>query len=259
MKENSITARRNFLKTSSLTGLGLMGFSTATNATDFVNNEYSQSLPKDLTVLFQGDSITDAGRNRSDYYANGHSGMGNGYVYQIVAQLLGSHPKDGFSFYNRGVSGHKVFQLANRWKEDCLQIRPDVLSLLIGVNDFWHTMTHGYEGTSKIFETDLRKLLDRTKKELPNVKLIIGEPFVVANGSAVSDKRWTTEFTEYQAASKTIAKEYQAGFVPYQQIFEDALKVAPVDYWCPDGVHPSIAGCNLMAKGWLKAFESIMK
>ncbi|MCB0841420.1 MAG: SGNH/GDSL hydrolase family protein, partial [Bacteroidetes bacterium] len=209
------------------------------------------------TIMFQGDSITDARRDRAQYYANQAQGLGSGYVFQIVSQLLGGHPTKNIRCYNRGISGHKVFQLADRWDDDCLNLKPDVLSILIGVNDFWHTLSGNYDGTVKVYETDLRKLLDRTKKALPNVKLIMGEPFAVAGGTAINDK-WKI-FPEYRAAAAAIAKDYGASFLPYQKIFDEALKIAPVSYWCPDGVHPSIAGGHLMAAAWLEAFEKMMK
>ena len=156
--------------------------------------------------------------------------MGGGYVYQIVSQLLGTHPKSDLRCYNRGISGLKVFQLANRWEDDCLQLKPDVLSILIGVNDFWHTLSHNYQGTVEVYESDLRKLLDRTKKELPSVKLIMGEPFAVAGGTAIGPP-WVKDFPAYREAAHKIAKDYDAVFIPYQRIFDEELYVAPVSYW----------------------------
>lgn len=211
--------------------------------------------PGNLTILFQGDSITDAGRDKAAYYPNNAAGMGRGYVFQIVSQLLGTQPGKDWKYYNRGISGHKVFQLADRWEDDCLQLKPDVLSILIGVNDFWHTLNN-YNGTVEVYETDLRKLLDRTLKAFPDLKLIIGEPFAVKGGTAIDD-RWYPEFPKYQQAAKKIAQDYKAAFVPYQKVFEDALKLAPASYWCPDGVHPSMAGGYLMKEAWIKAFEQL--
>ena len=112
-------------------------------------------LLNQTTILFQGDSITDAGRDRSRYYANDARGMGGGYVRLIATQLLAQHPADEIRCYNRGISGNKVHQLAARWQDDCLQLRPQVLSILIGVNDFWHTLSSGYTGTPEIFDRTL--------------------------------------------------------------------------------------------------------
>ncbi len=242
--------RRTFLKSSSL-GLAVTPFLTLPT--------FESKLPEALTVVFQGDSITDAGRGKGAYYANDMWGMGNGYVHYAVTNLMGRQPTVDWKCYNRGISGNKVFQLANRWEEDCLQLQPDVLSILIGVNDFWHTLSSGYKGTATTYEKDFRALLSRTKDRFPDVNLIIGEPFAVKGGTAINDDKWFSEFLDYQNAARAIAKEFAATFVPYQKVFDDALSVAPVAYWCADGVHPSLAGSYLMAKAWLEAFELTMK
>ncbi len=246
-----MSTRRNFLRLSALTTL------TATIIPDMVQaankhlpTSLSANLAKGSTILFQGDSITDAGRDRGNYYANNSSGMGNGYVHHIVTHLLGKYPEKDYRCYNRGISGHKVFQLAGRWDDDCLQLKPDVLSILIGVNDYWHTLSWGYKGTVEVYENDLKKLLERTKNELPDVKLIIGEPFAVPGGTAINEK-WAA-FHDYRHVAKRIAKDFGAVFLPYHSIFEEALKVAPVSYWCPDGVHPSLAGAYLMKEAWVE-------
>ncbi len=241
--------RRSFLKTLPLTA----GTAFIPGLLEAANPHIYRSLcPADsLTILFQGDSITDAGRARDRYYPNDASGMGTGYVHQIVSRLLGRHPDRNLRCYNRGISGNKVFQLASRWADDCLQLAPDVLSILIGVNDFWHTLNGNYDGTVEVYERDYRQLLDRTRAALPQVRLIIGEPFAVAGGTAIND-RWNT-FTAYRHAARRIATDYQAIFIPYHAIFAEALKTAPASYWCPDGVHPSMAGGYLMAEAWVKA------
>lgn len=246
--------RRVFLKTSSLAVLGASFFPSLSSSGAI--RQSMNKLDKNATILFQGDSITDAGRDKARYYANDAAGMGNGYVYQVVSELLGMKPGQGFRFYNRGISGNKVYQLAERWDDDCLNLKPDVLSILIGVNDFWHTLSWNYKGTSKTYEEDLRKLLDRTINSLPNVKLIIGEPFAVPGGTAITGE-WDKDFPSYRKAASSIASDYKAELIPYQEIFEKALDVAPVSYWCPDGVHPSMAGGYLMKLAWLEAFSRL--
>lgn len=215
-------------------------------------------IPEDLVILFQGDSVTDNGRHRSDYYANRAAGLGFGYPFHAASALLGQYPKKNFRLYNRGISGHKVFELANRWEEDALMLQPDVLSILIGVNDFWHVLDFGYKGTVETYKADYRQLLSRTRKRLPNVKFIIGEPFALMGGTAIIEEKWIPKFAEYQRAAKEIAVEFDAAFIPYQSIFENALKEAPVSYWCPDGVHPSMAGHYLMTMNWLKTFMKLV-
>ncbi len=246
------STRRKFIKAG---GIGMAGAITSPWVGPALHARGIDEIPTTLTILFQGDSITDAGRDRSWYYANDPRGMGGGYVYQIVSHLLGTHPEKEWRYYNRGISGNKVFQLADRWEDDCLHLEPDVLSILIGVNDFWHSL-RDYDGTVEVYNTDFRKLLDRTLKRLPNVKLIIGEPFAVKGGSAISDQ-WYPDFPGYQEAARDIANDYKAAFIPYQQIFDQALDQAPVSYWCPDGVHPSMAGAYLMKEAWIKTFQGM--
>lgn len=253
MSQQNELNRRKFLRNAAVAALSVGGLAElVAAANDDQPKPYFPDKDKNV-ILFQGDSITDAGRSKDRYYPNDASGMGHGYVYQIVSQLLGQYPGKEYHCYNRGISGNKVFQLANRWEDDCLQLSPDVLSILIGVNDFWHTLTGGYKGTVETYETDFRKLLDRTKDALPDVRLIIGEPFAVKGGSAINDD-WYPTIHHYREAAARVAKDYQATFIPYHSIFEKALETAPVSYWCPDGVHPSIAGGHLMARAWMEGF-----
>jgi len=213
-------------------------------------------LPDQLRILFQGDSITDAGRDRSSTQSNDFlKGMGNGYVLLATSNLLMDYPAKGWHTYNRGVSGDKVFQLSDRWEKDCLDLQPDVLSVHIGVNDFWHTLTHSYEGTVETYEKDFLKLLERTQSNFPNIKFIIGEPFVVLGGTSIDTEAWIPTFRAYQKAAADIARQVGAIFIPYQQVFDTAVADQGVAYWCPDGVHPSLAGSALMAKAWIKALH----
>jgi lysophospholipase L1-like esterase len=242
--------RRDFLKKATASALAASTIYAAGAAIP------KPAAPDGLTILMQGDSITDGGRNRGAYYANQGNGMGGGYVYQIVSQLLGAHPEKSFRFYNRGISGNKVYQLAARWEDDCIQLQPDVLSILIGVNDFWHTLSGNYDGTAETYENDLRALLSRTKEALPEVKLIIGEPFAVKGGTAITEA-WYPVFDDYRSIAKEVAGDFKASFIPYQDIFDKALNEAPVSYWCPDGVHPSMAGSYLMKEAWITAFNQL--
>ena len=205
-------------------------------------------------ILFQGDSITDGGRDRENLNPNNPWALGQGYVFYAAGWMLKNSPEFEFEVFNRGISGNKVFQLDERWEVDCLEIQPELVSILIGVNDFWHTLSSGYEGTAEIFERDYRALLHRTFEQLPNASVIIGEPFVVKGGTAITDD-WFPAFAEYQEIALKLAREYNTGFVPYQAYFDKALETAPVSYWCPDGVHPSIAGSVMMAEAWMETFK----
>ena len=211
---------------------------------------------RDKVILFQGDSITDAGWSREKGgQANTQAALGNGYAWLAAAQLLVDRPGDGLQVYNRGISGHKVFQLAERWQKDCLDLKPDVLSILIGVNDYWHTLGGKYAGTVEVYERDYRALVERTLKALPHVRLVLCEPFVLRCG-AVSGS-WFPEFDRYRAAARRVATTYRTHWVPFQEMFDRALQYAPPAHWAGDGVHPSAAGASLMAHQWLKVVNGL--
>ena len=243
--------RRHFIK---LAGLGLASTTYAT-AHGMESVTWSAPLEEGKVILFQGDSITDGRRERSAYYPNQSTGLGHGYVFLAAASLLKQYSDHSLKVYNRGISGHKVFQLANRWNDDCLNLKPDVLSILIGVNDYWHMINGQYDGDLKTYENDYRALLKRTKDHLPDLQLIIGEPFAVKGGSAIDPKKWFPKFDGYRAVAKQLSEEFGAAFIPYQQIFDEAIQEGGAAYWCPDGVHPSLAGAQLMADHWLKAIK----
>ncbi|MFK7961172.1 MAG: SGNH/GDSL hydrolase family protein [Phycisphaerales bacterium] len=209
-------------------------------------------ISPNATVLFQGDSITDAGRRRdSAAPANDQTALGRGYAWLAAAGLLVAPNGETRKIHNRGISGNKVHQLAARWDADCLSIKPDVLSILIGVNDIWHARNGNYDGTVEVYERDYDALLTRTRAALPDVRLVICEPFVLRCG-AVNDS-WFPEFDTYRAAARRVATEHQAVWVPFHSMFESASRVAPPQHWAGDGVHPSADGAALMAQAWLRA------
>ncbi len=249
--------RRNFLKKAALGGMMAMSIPeivSAATAKAPAGKAPKISLKKDAVILFQGDSITDVGRKRDEPKPNDPSALGRGYPFLATAALLEKYADKNLQIYNKGVSGNKVYQLAERWDADCLDIKPDVLSILIGVNDFWHTLNGNYNGTVQKYRDDYKALLTRTKEKLPDVKLIIGEPFAVNHVKAVDDK-WFPAFNEYRAVAREMADAFGAVFIPYQSIFDKAQKTAPGSYWTGDGVHPSIAGAGMMAHAWLEAIK----
>lgn len=205
-------------------------------------------LAKGATVLFQGDSITDAGRDRSRRDANDPRALGDGYPVVIAGGLLRDHAAAQLKIFNRGISGNKVPDLAARWQVDCLDLKPDVLSILVGVNDIWHKLNGDYDGTVAVYESGFQSLLEETQSKLPGVRIAICEPFVLRCG-AVSDK-WFPEFTQRREAAQKVASEMSLEWVPFQTMFDEASKIAPPDYWAADGVHPSLAGHALMAETW---------
>jgi len=255
MQEKEKTSRRNFLKKSSLAGVGLLTIPQLVS-TAFAEETRSKKIiiSKDDVILFQGDSITDAGRKRDKTNPNQASALGSGYAMIAASGLLYDYPGKNLKVYNRGVSGNKVYQLADRWDKDTFNLKPNVLSILVGVNDFWHTLVNGYKGTIKTYRDDYKTLLDRTKQTLPDVKLIIGEPYAVIGVKSV-DEKWYPAFDEYRKAAREIAASYDAVFIPYQSIYDKAQKLAPGAYWTADGVHPTLAGARLMAHAWMEAVK----
>jgi lysophospholipase L1-like esterase len=206
-------------------------------------------------LLFQGDSITDAGRNKEQELPNVASSFGTGYAHLAASWLLEELASKELTVYNRGISGNKVYQLADRWEEDCLELEPDVLSILIGVNDYWHMRSGRYDGTAEVYEQDYRALLQRTTAALRDIRLVICQPFVLPDTSAV-DESWLEPFNAYQEAAARLAEEFNAVWVPFQDAFNGAVQCAPATYWTGDGVHPSMAGAQLMAESWLQSVAS---
>jgi lysophospholipase L1-like esterase len=206
--------------------------------------------PNDL-ILFQGDSITDTGRNREANGINIHHGLGNGYVQIAASMLLADRPSDNLRFLNRGISGHRVVDLFARWKVDTLNLQPNVLSILIGVNDTWHRFNYNNGVPVPKYERVYRDILAETKETLPKVKLVLCEPFVLPCG-VVTDE-WVAEINQRRKIVKNLAAEFGAVFVPFQSMFDQAQKQAPAPYWAEDGVHPTSAGHMIMARAWLQA------
>ncbi|RYE36882.1 MAG: lysophospholipase [Sphingobacteriaceae bacterium] len=251
---NNFFSRRNFIKSGSIATV------SALTVTEIVTSAFAEaktskiSLGENNTFLFQGDSITDAGRRKDDMNPNNPGALGSGYAMIAGSEILFKNAGKNLKIYNKGISGNKVYQLAERWEADCLNLKPDVLSILIGVNDYWHKHDGKYNGTISIYKNDYKALLERTKKALPGVKLIIAEPFAVPDIKAV-DKTWYPEFPEYQQAAREMAQNFDAVFIPLQSVFDKALKSAPGSYWTADGVHPTLAGAQLMAHSWMEVLR----
>lgn len=247
-------SRRKFLIKSGAGAAALASIPGIVSASIPSSGTKKSVFKTDGVVLFQGDSITDAGREKKKELANNSASFGRGYAFLAASHLLNAYPAEQLTIYNRGISGNKVFQLADRWEKDCLQLKPDVLSVLIGVNDYWHKRNGNYDGTVEVYDKDYRELLKRTQEALPGIQLVLCEPFYVLETTAV-DESWVEPMRKYQAAAKAIAEDFGALWVPFQKVFDEAIKHAPGAYWAADGVHPSMAGAQLMAEAWLKAVE----
>jgi len=204
-------------------------------------------LRPDDVVLFQGDSITNAFRMPAEI--NDAYQMGAGYAMMSAARVRADRPADRITFLNRGVSGNTIAELEQRWSTDCLDLKPTVLSILIGINDTARCINHG--GPSP--ETYARRyaaLLERTRESLPNVRFILLEPFGVKR-QAVTDA-WLADLAERQHLVRDIAAHFDARFVALQHHFNQHAAESEAAYWIYDGIHPTAAGHRLIADRWLE-------
>jgi lysophospholipase L1-like esterase len=202
-------------------------------------------------ILFQGDSITDGNRGRN---ADPNHILGHGYQFIISAKFGAELAERHLVFLNRGISGNKVSDLAKRWANDTLALKPDVLSILIGVND----LNGGV--TAEDFDAQYDALLAETVKALPNVKLVLCQPFGLPVGKKKDGwEAYRAELEKRQAIVAKLAEKYHAALVRFQHLFDDATKRAPAEYWIWDGVHPTYSGHELMAEEWVQTVRSFWK
>jgi lysophospholipase L1-like esterase len=206
---------------------------------------------KPKTILFQGDSITDGSRGRE---GDPNHALGTSYPY-IISSLLGNKlAEERPVFINRGISGNRVSDLYARWNEDAISLKPDLISILIGVNDAWRMMSNEPSGVTDRFERAYRHLLEETKEVLPNTALVLCGPFILKTGATEGKwNEWRARVDVYNNITQGLAKEYNAVFIPLQEAFNRASARASADYWLFDGVHPTAAGHDLIAREWLSA------
>ena len=196
-----------------------------------------------ITILFQGDSITDANRD-DDGVVN--LGLGCGYAYFIACEIEEKN-KDKIRFINRGDSGDRITDVYARIKEDIINLKPDVMSILIGVNDVSHELTMQCGVSPKKFRMIYEMLIDEIKECLPEIKIIIIEPFIL-KGTA-TEKLWT-EFNvgvrEMAAICEEIAEKYGFDFVPLQEKFDELSADGNVSALSVDGIHPTVEGHHII-------------
>jgi lysophospholipase L1-like esterase len=209
--------------------------------------------PSPSTILFQGDSITDGGRSRNDDL---NHVLGHGYAYLISSRLGMELADRQKKFYNRGISGDRASDLYARWNEDTLSLQPDLISILIGVNDAWRSMNGEAKGYTDRFARAYRHLLEETREVVPETGLVLMEPFILKTGATL-DKwdEWEKLMTDYQEQVRDMAEQFGAVWVPLQQTFNAALQKADASYWLWDGVHPTAAGHELIARQWLSVVQ----
>ncbi len=205
-------------------------------------------------ILFQGDSITDSGRNREENLSLGH-----GYATRVAGKLGFEAPGE-YEFLNRGIGGNKSVDLYARMKADILNLKPDIMSILIGVNDVWSEVTDGIGVCAEKYEKIYDMLIAEILEALPNIKIMILEPYVLL-GEATKEnwEYFSAEVKKRAEASKRIAEKYGLVFVPLQEEFDKATEKMAEPYWTYEGVHPLAPGHELIARQWLSGFEKYKK
>lgn len=209
-------------------------------------------------ILFQGDSITDCGRDRNVF-----SHVGRGYPNLVRASLGFDHPGE-YEFINRGISGNRIVDLYARIKVDFINLKPDYASIFIGVNDAWHEIGSRNGVDTKKFETIYTMLLDEVYAACPEIKLMIIAPFVLEGTSTCNTEekpdrweRFQKDVAEKAAVAKKIAAKYGLPLIELQPAFDEACKKAPPAYWTSDGVHPTPCGHEIIKRLWIETFEAI--
>ena len=214
-----------------------------------------------IKILFQGDSITDVGRSRED-----NANVGRGYPHLIKAAFNLNEPNK-YEFINRGIAGNRSVDIYARIKSDIINLAPDFMSVLFGVNDVSHEIFRQNGVSEAKFEAIYSMLIEEVRAALPNIKLLIMEPFLLPASDTVGVRAdgsetypfYRAEVEKRAAAARRVAEKYSVEFLPLQKLFDEAAEKTAPEYWLKDGVHPSEAGHALIAEEWKKAFERIMK
>ena len=208
-----------------------------------------------ISILFQGDSITDCGRSREYANLRPGAGLGSGYPTLIAARLFCDHPETEWNIMNRAISGNRVVDLYARWKIDALNLKPDVLSIMIGVNDTWHEKATQNGVEVPRYARIYRELLQWTRQELPEVKFVLMDPFLLPE---VEDRSaMVPDVAARREVVAELAAEFGAVHLKLQELFDAASRRAPQAHWSADGVHPTPAGQQLIADAWIAAVSGV--
>ncbi len=215
-------------------------------------------LNKGSRFVFQGDSITDMkwGRNEAD---RNHY-LGHSYVYLIAARLGVDLPAAKFEFFNRGHSGNTVRDLRDRWQADAVDLKPDILSILIGVNDVGQMVRAQQDHVPlEKWEADYRAILDASRQANPQLQIVLLDPFMLPSKrfSHEEYQKRRGETDKLRTIVSRLAADFKATHILTQQIFDDAIKLAEPEHWMWDSVHPLPQGHELIARNWLQNFGSI--
>ncbi|MGM1045135.1 MAG: SGNH/GDSL hydrolase family protein [Bacillota bacterium] len=202
---------------------------------------------EEKVLLFQGDSITDCGRNYSD-----PGSLGSGYALMVAGKLGLKYPEKRIRFLNRGISGNRVVDLRSRWDEDCINLNPSWVSILVGINEVGWKYHRGEPTSTQAYYEGYRELLVQTR-EKTGAKIILMEPFLLP--VTEEKKHWREDLDPKIQAVRELAREFNTLYVPLDGLFAAASAQHDMTYYAPDGVHPTPAGHALMADGWLAALK----
>jgi acyl-CoA thioesterase I len=205
---------------------------------------YAMLLQPNDHVLFYGDSITDCGRNSG---VNG--GLGAGYAALVAAQLSARFPEWNLKFSNKGISGNRVYDLEKRLESDVLPLQPNLVSILIGINDTWRRYDSGTVSPIDEFQESYRRILQTLEKS--GARILICEPFLLP---IPDDRRaWREDLDPRITACRELSREFGTYYLPLDGLFAQAAARTTLEYWLPDGVHPSLAGHGFIAQKWIEA------
>lgn len=202
------------------------------------------SVSANTKLLFIGDSITDVGRREDP------DKLGKGYVRNIFDYLAAKDPANCPQVINMGISGNKITDLRNRWQRDVLDLKPDILSIKIGINDVWHGLVPDRQGVSiEEFVGVYHAILRQVHNVLPGCRIVLCEPSVIWPPSPAEGN---ARLQPYVRAVNEVGREFGAvSIIPLHGAFVRAKEKRPDIVWAPDGVHPSTAGHMLIARTWL--------
>ena len=206
---------------------------------------------KRIKLLFQGDSITDAGRDKRNYYD-----LGNGYPKFAASIIAEKYADTSFEFINLGISGNRTGQLFDRFYSDGIALQPDIISILIGINDIWHRCPPNYiMTTDEQIALNYREILKRIKRET-NAKIVILSPYVLDSEDKEPMKK---ELSTVLPIIRELADEFADAYVPLDELFEKAMETQPEPrYYSADGVHPNENGAKFIAEHYALAIDKIL-
>ena len=210
------------------------------------------------TILFQGDSITESGR-----YRQNPKNMGSGYAAMAAGWVEYEHPGE-YTCLNRGIGGDRITDLYAKIQENLINLKPDIVSILIGVNDIWGGVTDDIGNSPEKFERVYRWIVREIQEKLPETKILLLGPYVIEGSGTCNSEEYPNRWelmrdgvAEMAKATQRVAEDFSLAYVPLQEAFDEALTKAPSTYWTIEGVHPTPAGYEIIKRQWLKGFAML--